>query len=189
MGKVIYTHLVSADGYIETDESYKGENWATSDEELSRHFLEIEATSEAHLYGRRVYQQVAAWWPVADQRSDIPPYMAEYAKIWREKPKYVFSTILSHAEWNATIISRNAVEAVKDLKTRSEKDLFLYGGVLASSLISSGVIDEFRLYVNPVFIGKGKPMLGRLDGLHRLKFLDTKVFACGVVLLHYGLRI
>ena len=188
MRKVIYSHMVSLDGFIETDESYEGPNWATSNEELLRHFVEIEASSDAHLYGRRVYQEVAAWWPTAGQSPDTPDYLVEYSNIWKAKPKYVFSTTLEHADWNTTVIKENAPPVVNELKSQDGKDIFLYGGGLASSLIRFGLVDEFRLYFNPVFLGEGKRMLPSLHGLVRLQLLETKEFEGGVVLLHYSLQ-
>ncbi len=186
MRKVIYSHMVSLDGFIETDESYQGPNWATTDQELLIHFKEIESLCDTHLYGRRVFQAVSTWWPIADKDPNAPDYIVEYSKIWKDKLKYVFSTTLDHADWNTKVIKKNAPDVVKELKSQKGKDLFLYGGTLASSLMRFNLIDEFRLYYNPVFIGKGVPMIPSMEGVFRLKLIETKVFGCGVVLLHYS---
>ena len=187
MRKVIYSHMVSLDGFIAADESYEGPNWASSSEELARHFVEIEQSSDAHLYGRRIYQETSAWWPRAGQSADTPEAMVQYANIWKEKRKYVFSRTLEHADWNTTIIKENAPPIVHQLKSEAGKDIFLYGGQLAASLVRFGLVDEFRLYFNPVFLGEGIRMLPALSGIVRLQLLDTKVFDSGVVLLHYAL--
>jgi len=186
MRKIIYSHLISVNGYVETKPSYVGPNWAVSDEELSEHFSEIEGLSDCHLYGRKVYQAVAAWWPTADSLPDTPPRMAEYSKIWREKQKYVFSTTLTHADWNTEIISDDALARVKGLKNTGGKDIFLYGSSLASSLLGGSLVDELRLYVNPVLIGGGVPMLEPTVDVTSLKLLDSRLFHCGVMLLHYS---
>lgn len=188
MRKVIYSHMVSLDGFIATDESYEGPNWASSSDELAKHFVEIEASSDVHLYGRRVYEETSAWWPLAGQSPDTPDSMVEYANIWKEKRKFVFSTTLEHAEWNTTLIRENAPPIVNQFKSEPGKDIFLYGGVLASSLIRFGLVDEFRLYFNPVLIGEGTRMLPALNGIVRLQLLETKEFDGDVVLLHYALQ-
>lgn len=187
MRKVIYSHMVSLDGFIEADESYEAPNWASSSEDLVQHFIDIEALTDAHLYGRRVYTQTAAWWPVADRSSEATESMRQYSNIWKEKRKFVFSSTLEHADWNTTVIQQNAAPVVNELKSQDGKDMFLYGGVLASSLIRFGLVDEFRLYFNPVFIGEGTRMLPSLHEIVRLQLLDTKIFDCGGVLLHYSL--
>lgn len=186
MRKVIYTHMVSLDGYIETEESYEGPNWAVSDEGLQRHFAEVESTIDAHLYGRKAYETVASGWPVFAKDPSTPKDMAAYARLWMETPKVVFSKTLDHAEWNTRVVKENAAEEIAKLKAQPGKDLMLYGGVLASSLIPHGLIDEYRLYVNPVVLGSGTPMFPGLDHLLRLQLKDTQTFDCGVVLLHYS---
>lgn len=188
MRKVIYSHLVSLDGFIATDESYEGPNWASSSEDLVRHFIDIEALSDTHLYGRRVYEETARWWPLADQSPDATESIVQYSSLWKEKQKFVFSTTLDHADWNTTLVKENAPPVVNELKSQEGKDIFLYGGVLASSLVRFGLVDEFRLYYNPVFVGEGTRMLPALSGIVRLQFMDTKIFDCGVVLLHYSLQ-
>lgn len=188
MRKVIYSHMLSLDGFIETDESYEGPNWASSSEDLVQHFIDIEASTDIHLYGRRVYSETSTWWPVADQSPEATESMRQYSNIWKEKRKFVFSSTIEHADWNTTVIQQNAAPVVNELKSQDGKDMFLYGGVLASSLIRFGLVDEFRLYFNPVFIGEGTRMLPSLHEIVRLQLLDTKTFDCGVVLLHYSLQ-
>jgi dihydrofolate reductase len=175
--------MVSLDGFIAADESYEGPNWASSSEALVQHFVDIEARSDTHLYGRRVYTETAAWWPIADQSPDATESMRQYSNIWKEKRKFVFSATIDRADWNTTIIKENAAPVVQD-----GKDIFLYGGVLASSLIRFSLVDEFRLYFNPVLLGEGTRMLPSLHDLVRLQLLETKEFDCGVVLLHYALQ-
>jgi dihydrofolate reductase len=89
MRKVIYSHHVSLDGFIEGP---NGElDWAVVDEELHRRFNDLESTIDAHLYGRRVYETMAAYQSTADQNPSAPEYEVEYARIWQNKPKIIFS--------------------------------------------------------------------------------------------------
>lgn len=185
MRKIIYMHMVSLDGYIETDKEYDGDNWASSDEGLQRHFRELEASIDAHLYGRRIYEELASTWPMLAQNPNLSGGLAAYGRIWVEKPKVVFSTTLKDVEWNTRLVKEGAVEVVKALKAETGKDLALYGSGLAASLLPHGLIDEFRFYVNPVVLGSGKPMFPSLEKILRLQLVETQVFDCGVALLHY----
>ena len=188
MRKVIYSHMVSLDGFIEADESYTGPNWAVSDEELSRHFVDHESTIDAHLYGRRIYEELATWWPRAANDPSTPTYLAEYGRIWVNKPKIVFSRTLDHGEWNARLVKENAAEEIAQLKAQPGKDLALYGSLLASTVIPLGVIDEYWLYVNPAVLGRGKPMFPNVNDILRLQLVASQTFKCGVILLRYSNR-
>lgn len=185
MGKLIYTHMVSLDGFIETDKPYDGENWAIANDELTRHFLDFEADIEAHLYGRRVFEAVAAGWPNFAKQPGMPPLVVDYANLWINKPKVVFSTTLDHVDWNARLVKAAAAEEVAKLKTAAAKDLTLYGSVLAASLIEHQLVDELCFYINPVLLNSGVPVVAPLTKLVRLRLDTTETFGCGVVMLRY----
>jgi len=185
MRKVIYSQMVSLDGFIEADPSYQGPNWAVSDEELSRHFVDHENTIDAHLYGRRIYENLAAWWPRAAKDPAIPTYLAEYGRVWMNKAKFVFSKTLDHVEWNSRLVKENAAEEIAKLKAQPGKDLSLYGSILASTVIPLGLIDEYWFYLNPAVLGRGKPMFPALETVLRLQLVQSRTFGCGLVLLRY----
>ncbi len=186
MRKLIYTHMVSLDGYIEVDESSEHQDWAIGGDDLQRHFYEIESTIDAHLYGRKVYEVVASAWSMFAGDPSVSKDRAAYAHLWMEKPKFVFSRTLEHAEWNTRVINDDAVEVVRKLKAEAGNDLMLYGGNLAAALIPHGLVDEYRLYIQPVVIGTGTLMFQGLDDLLRLRLLETRTFDGGVVLHHYA---
>ena len=96
MARVIYSMSVSLDGFIETPG--RDLDWVVIDEELHRYFNDEARDQAAFLYGRRMYQLMAGYWPTADDDPAIPAYMAEWAAIWREKPKVVFSRTLDRVE-------------------------------------------------------------------------------------------
>jgi dihydrofolate reductase len=85
MRKVIYTTSISLDGYIEA--ATGDQSWAFPDEELHRHFNDSEQEIDTHLYGRRMYELMAAYWPSADHNPSAPPYEIDYAHIWKTVPK------------------------------------------------------------------------------------------------------
>lgn len=185
MRKLIYMHMVSLDNYIETEMDYDGANWASSSHDLTEHFLAAESAIDAHLYGRRIFQELANAWPTMAEAPGIPQAIAAYGRMWMAKPKVVFSTTLDTVNWNARLVKKNAIEAVRTLKAEPGKDLALYGSILAANLIPHGLVDEFRFYVNPIVLGRGKPMFPDLAKVLRLRLVGTETFDCGVVLLCY----
>jgi len=185
MGKLIYTHMVSLDGFIEADKPYDGDNWAIADDELTRHFIEVEAESAVHLYGRRVFETVASGWPNFATTPGMPPLAVEYANLWINKPKVVFSTTLDHVDWNARLVKADAAEEVATLKVSTPKALTLYGSQLAAFMIEHKLVDELHFYINPVLLNSGVPVVAPLAQIVRLRLEATQTFGCGVVLLRY----
>src|SRR5215831_8383325 len=108
MPKIIWMMSVSLDGYMEGPDHDLG--WQTVDEELHQHFNDELRTAGAFLEGRVTYELMEAFWPTADADPDSPPAIAEFAGIWRDKRKYVFSHTLERAEWNTTVV-RDVVPA------------------------------------------------------------------------------
>ena len=184
MGIVIYSFQVSADGYIE--DSNGKLDWALVDEELHRHFNDQERATDKLLYGRRLYQLMANYWPTADRDPKLPDYMREYAEIWKSKPKIVFSTTLNRADWNSRIATGRVDEEVARLKEEPGARYSVGGCTLAASLIKRGMIDEYWMYVNPVILGGGKPMFPSLRDRIRLRLEASRTFNDGVVLLRYS---
>lgn len=183
MGKVIYSMGVSLDGFIEAPDGSIG--WTNPDEELHQYFNDLESSIGMHLYGRRLYENMAAFWPTADADPAATRQVAEYARIWRPKPKAVFSTSLHDVGWNARLFREVVPEEVERLKQETDKDLSLGGPGLARSFLRLGLIDEFQLFIHPILLGGGKPMFGPFSGPVKLRLADNRTFGNGVVLLHY----
>jgi dihydrofolate reductase len=183
VGKLIYAMMVSLDGFTE---GQNGElDWYVIDEELHRHFNALENSMSALLYGRRLYETMAAYWPTADQNPSALDVEVEYARIWQAKPKIVFSKTLDKVEWNGQLAREVFPHEINQLKAQSSKNLSLGGPNLAATFHRLGLIDEYWLYVNPVVAGKGKPMFADLDDIVRLQLVETRPFRSGVVLLRY----
>ncbi len=183
MGKIIYSFSVSLDGFVE---SARGDlDWSLIDEEIHTHFNEQERSIDLFLYGRRLYELMASFWPTADTNPKAPAFVVEYAKIWKSKPKVVFSTTLTHVEWNSRLVRDNLAAEVQRLKAEPGKHISVGGPALASSLIQLDLVDEYWLYLNPLLLGGGKPMFPALKEQVSLSLLETKHFASGVMLLRY----
>ena len=114
MRKVIYAMSVSLDGFIE---AANGDlSWSDPDEELHRHFNERESEIDIHFYGRRLYENMAAYWGTADQNPSAPQHEIEYARIWQNMPKVVFSTTLDRVRWNSRLVRGDIPGEVNRLK-------------------------------------------------------------------------
>jgi dihydrofolate reductase len=183
MRKVIYGMSVSLDGFIEAKDG--DITWTDPGEELHRHFNEREGEIAIHLYGRRLYENLASYWPTADEDPKAEEYVKEYARLWRCMPKIVFSTTLEQVGWNTRLVRENIGEEVDKLKKEPGGDMSVSGAGLAASLIKLHLIDEFWLYMDPVILGGGKPMFPALRERQLLKLVETRTFDQGVVLLRY----
>ncbi|MFD8543780.1 dihydrofolate reductase family protein [Streptomyces sp. NPDC059649] len=175
---------LSLDGYIEGPDHDIA--WHVVDDELHQHFNDLLRTMGGLLSGRVTHELMAGYWPTADADPDARGPMAEFAGIWREMPKFVFSRTLERADWNTTIVREVTVEGIRELTARPGGDLALGGAHLAASFLRLGLVDEYRLYLHPVLIGRGTPLFPDADTRTRLRLLDTHAFGNGVVLLHYA---
>jgi dihydrofolate reductase len=183
MRKIIYAMSVSLDGFIE--DSNGDINWSAPDEELHQHFNDIEGAIGVHLYGRRMYEIMSAYWPTADQQPSALKVEIEYAWLWRRMPKVVFSTTLEKVGWNSRLVKGNIADEVNRLKSQPGSDMSVGGAGLAASFMHLGLIDEYRLYIHPILLGSGKPMFPRMKEEIRLKLVETRQFSSSVVLVRY----
>ena len=183
MRKLIYALNVSLDGYFEGPDGDL--SWSVPDEELHRHFNELDRRIDLHLYGRRLYENMAAFWPTAEEDPGASPVEIEYARIWKQMPKVVFSKSLTSVGWNSRLVQTDAAREVRALKAQPGGDMSVAGAELAGSLMQSGLVDEYRVYIHPVVIGSGRPMFPPMRDLLKLKFIETRTIGSGVVLLSY----
>jgi dihydrofolate reductase len=183
MANIVLFMSVSVDGYISGP---NGElDWHRVDDELHSHFNDVLRGMSAFLDGRRTYELMAEFWPTADHDASSPEPVKEFAAIWREMPKIVYSTTLERAPWNATILREFDPGAVRELKERSDGDLALGGAELAREFLRNDLVDELRLYVHPVVLGRGKPLFERSDLRLDLRLTESRAFGNGVTLLRY----
>jgi dihydrofolate reductase len=182
MRQLVYSMQVSLDGFIAGPAG--GIDWAAPDEEVHRFHNQQAREVGTDLYGRRMYE-LMRFWETADERPSVPEHELEFARIWKDTPKVVFSTTLERVEGNARLVSEGAVEEVARLKEQPGKQLAVGGAGLASSLMRAGLIDEYRLFVQPVVLGGGTPFFGALDEPIKLELVETKTFGSRVVYVRY----
>jgi dihydrofolate reductase len=183
MRKLILMMSVSLDGFIEGPN--REIDWHFVDDELHRHFNEQLAAMGAFLSGRVTYELMAGFWPTADTDPSSTEPMVEFARIWRDKPKIVYSKTLERADWNTTVVRDVVPDQVEDLKAQPGGDLSLGGADTAAAFMRHDLIDEYRLYVHPVVIGRGKSLFQPSDSKIDLQLAETRTFGNGVVLLRY----
>jgi len=183
MRKIIFMMSVSLDGYIEGPN--REIDWHMVDDELHTHFNEQLGAMGAFLNGRVTHELMAGFWPTADADPSCSGPMAEYARIWRDMPKIVFSRTLQCADWNTMVIRELVTDEIIELKAQPGGDLALGGGDLAAAFMQRDLIDEYRIYVHPVLIGTGKPLFARTETRTSLRLEETRTFGNGVVYLRY----
>jgi dihydrofolate reductase len=186
MRKIVVMMSVSVDGYFEGPN--REIDWHLVDGELHDHFNQVLGVMSAFIDGRRTYELMAGFWPTADADPLSPRPMVEFAKIWRDMPKIVYSRTLQRADWNTTIVRTLDPEQIFELKQQPGGDLALGGADLAAAFRRYDLIDEYRLYVHPVVLGRGKPLFQPDDSTTNLRLVQSRIFGNGVVLLHYGRR-
>ena len=174
---------VSLDGFFEGPDHDL--SWHLVDDELHSHFNEELAAMGAFLDGRVTHEGMAEFWPAAGTDPESTAPMVEFARIWRDMPKFVFSRTLEGADWNTTILREVVPEEIEALKAQPGGDLALGGANLAATFLRHGLVDELRLYVHPVVIGAGTPFFKPSDVRVAFRLLDTRTFGNGVVLLRY----
>lgn len=183
MRRIVLMMSVSLDGYMEGPG--REIDWHLVDDELHRHFNEQLRVMGGFLMGRVTYELMADYWPTADSDPEITGPMAEFAGIWRDMPKIVYSRTLEPAERKATVVRQVVADEVQQLRSQPGGDLALSGADLAAAFQRHDLIDEYRVYVHPVLIGRGKPLFPASDARIGLRLAETRAFGNGVVLLRY----
>lgn len=185
MGKIILDLAVTLDGYIEGPD---GEiDWLVKDDktDFGDILYEILDGVDAIFYGRKSYEAWGNYKPGETAGTKL----RDAYELLHSKTKFVFSRTVKNDGTNAVFIHSGIKEKVQDLKREIKGNIWLYGGGnLITSLVNLGLVDEYRLAVHPVILGKGKPLFSDIDKRIKLKLTDTRSSSSGVVLLTYALE-
>ena len=182
MRKVIFSTMVSLDGFGTGPN--RNIDWVIIDEEIHTFVNNQHRDIDTFLFGRRMYEVMVAW-DTIDKDPSNPEYVLEFAHIWKDIHKIVFSKTLDHVQGNATLSRGNIVEEIAKLKTQPGKAMSVGGATIASDLMRRDLIDEYQLFVNPLILGSGTPMFSMLDNKINLRLIETRTFHSGVVFLRY----
>ncbi len=184
MGKLIYCMNVSLDGFIETPDHSL--DWTTVDDELHTWFNDQTRTLDASLYGRRMYEVMAGYWPTGEDDPSATDVMREFARIWKPMPKIVFSSSLEQVEHNSRLVRGDVGAVLGGLRQEFDGDIDVCGPNLASQFVRRGLVDEYQLIIHPVVLGAGTPFWPELDEPLRLRLVEARTFASGVELRSYA---
>lgn len=183
MRRVIYSMGISLDGYIAGPDG--GFGWTEPDEEVFRFVMEEERGVDVHLLGRRLYETML-YWETADQDPSLDAVMLEWAALWKQLPKVVFSTTLESVEGRARLATGGLAEEIGRLRAEpGDGDIAIGGATLAAEAAALGLIDEYRTRVHPVLVGGGNPFFPRHDRRVDLELVGTRTFPSGVVHLRH----
>ena len=183
MNRILLHMMVSLDGFFEGPD--RSLEWHMVDEESHQSFNDEMRDAGAFIGGRLNYELMESFWPTADQGEDVPPTIAEFAGIWRRVPKVVYSRTLDSVGDNATLLREVDPDEVRRMRDEATGDLYVGGAILGRTFLDLNLIDELRLYVNPLVIGGGRRLFDEGTRPRAFELLDTRAFANGVVLLRY----
>jgi dihydrofolate reductase len=175
MRTLFWSMMVSLDGFMEGP---NGElDWHVIDEDFERYVAEMEKSIDTILFGRVTYQMMAAFWPTSSEAE---------APMMNDLPKLVASKTLDKVEWkNSRLIEGDLEEEIRRLKAEPGKDIALFGSAnFASTLLRLGLIDECRMFINPVVLGAGRPMFDSVPAMP-MKLVKSETSHAGNLMLVY----
>jgi dihydrofolate reductase len=182
--RLIYSAIASLDGYVA--DASGNFDWAMPNEEVHAFINDLERPIGTYLYGRRMYETMAAWEhpeAFADQR----PVMQDYARIWKAAEKVVYSHTLENVSSARTRIERDLdAEAVRRLKATAPRDISVGGAELAGEAIALRLVDECQLFLTPIIVGEGTRALPSAVRV-KLELIAERRFSNGMVYVHHRL--
>jgi dihydrofolate reductase len=178
---LIYSMGVSVDGFIADREGAFG--WTVPNEEQFRfHIAQIRELG-GYLLGRRLYETMLVWETDPSMRDNEAG--AEFADVWRAIPKVVFSRTLDSVQGNARLAEASVADEATAALAATDKDVSIGGAGLAAAAIELGLVDELRMFRNPVVIGGGTPFLPPVTEEVPLDLVETRTFGSHVIYERY----
>jgi dihydrofolate reductase len=182
MRNLFVFNMVTVDGFFEGPTPWDI-GWHRVDEEFNEFAIQQLDTMDLLIFGRATYQGMAGYWPSPEAVKNDPEVAARMNGI----QKLVFSKTLEKAEWSHTrLIKEVDPQDIRNLKEMPGKDIAIFGSAnLTAAFAKHNLLDEYRLIVNPIILGKGSPMFGGFSGPIKLALARTKPFKNGNILLVY----
>ena len=178
---LIYSMGVSVDGFIADREGRS--DWGEPGEDQFRFHIQEVSELGSFLCGRRLYETMLVWDTDPSLREDA--LGAEFADVWCAIPKVIFSRTLDTVEGNARLAEGSVAEEVAAALASTDKDVAIGGAGLAATAIELDLVDELRLFRNPVVVGGGTPFLPPVADTVRLDLVETRTFGSRVVFERY----
>jgi dihydrofolate reductase len=184
MRDLIVTENITLDGVIEATEGWfapAGDDDAADQSDVVAAIREQREAADGLLVGRRTFEDMRGYWPrQSDDTTGIRDYLDDVSK-------YVVSTTMHDPQWeNATVVSGALRDEIRDLKASPGTDIVATGSItLVRELIAAGLVDEYRLFVYPVVLGRGERLFAEATDMPRLRLAESRPFRSGIVLLRY----
>ena len=181
MGRLIYSVLASLDGYVaDADGKF---DWAEPSEEVHTFVNDLQRPIGTMLLGRRMYDVLVAWETM--DTTDQPAFIRDFADLWRDTDKIVYSRSRETVSSERTRIERTFdADAIGEMKQSAKRDLYVGGPELAAHAMRAGLVDQIQLFLVPIIVGGGTRALP--EGVReRLDLQDERRFGDGTVFLHY----
>lgn len=182
--QLVVTQNITLDGVIEATGGWfapAGEETDVDNSDIETTLREHMEAQDALLLGRNTFESFRGYWP--QQTDDTTSITDHLNKI----QKYVMSSTMQEPEWeNTTVLQGSLEDEVRALKAGPGKDIGITGSIsVVRDLITAGLVDEYRLFVYPVVLGRGERLFADATEVPELRLLETKPFRSGVVLLSY----
>jgi dihydrofolate reductase len=174
--------MVTVDGF------FAGKNgeidWHVVDAEFNEYAIEMLHSVDTLIFGRVTYDMMKSYWSTTQATTDD----SIVAGLMNSTSKIVFSKTDGTFDWNNSMVMKDIVaDEIIKLKQQPGKDMVILGsGTIVSAFAQLGLIDEYRLIVNPVVLGAGKTLFEGISERLKLKLLKTKTLGSGDVILYYG---
>jgi dihydrofolate reductase len=181
MRRLILQTGISIDGYVAALDGSHPWDDGGGDEAVKRWILDSVWAAGAHLMGRVTYEEMASFWPTSE---------SEFARPMNEIPKVVFSKTLKRGDWAETRVARgDLAEEIGRLKREPGKDMIAYGGATLDQALSRlGLVDEYRLMVQPAALGAGLPLFKDLPAPLQLELIEATIYPTGLAIHIYRPR-
>ena len=191
MRKIVSFMHVSLDGFVaSTDEGFASLGWISISGDLFEYVEQRIQQTDTALYGRITYQMMEAYWPTAADKPNPTNHDIEHSRWYKTATKIVLSKTLEEKNHsNTKIISSNLSDEITKLKQGAGSEILVFGSPSAThALMEENLIDEYWLFVNPILLGRGIPLFKNIKDRTALTLVKSKIFASGVVCLHYELK-
>ena len=157
-----------------------------ADDEIHQHYNELLSNADTLIYGRITYQLMESYWPSVVKDPTGNKSMDEFAVLIGNISKIVYSRTLKNVEWKNTTLKKEVIkEEILELKEQAGKNIIVGSPSLIVAFSQLDLIDEYQLSVQPTVLGSGLPLFKNIKDKIDLKFLKTKTFGCGAVMLYY----
>ena len=184
MRKVILAMQMSLDGFIEGPEGAM--DWLTGGEEDWKEMFKDLESVDTYLLGRKMYPGYSDYWRSLLANPSGPKGEVAFAKLADKTQHIVFSKTLTTVDWENTRIATDPAAEIDRLKKQSGKNMLIWGGAeMASSFINLGLVDRYRIELNPTILGGGKPLFNHISQRKKLKLLESRPLKSGATILWY----